>query len=118
VCATNLHLLDHVQTKQFRQDLYYRLAVFPLSIPPLRERTEDVAALSAHFLAHFSSDNSVPCKYLTPSALELLQRAKWEGNVRELQHALERAFILAGNEATLSVEHFRPFGENTHLREI
>ena len=118
VCATNVNLLDHVQAKQFRQDLYYRLAIFPLSIPPLRERTEDVAALSAHFLAHFSSDNSVPCKYLTPSALELLQRSKWEGNVRELQHALERAFILAGNEPTLSVEHFRSFGENTHLREI
>jgi transcriptional regulator with GAF, ATPase, and Fis domain len=118
VCATNLHLLDHVRAKQFRQDLYYRLAIFPLSIPPLRERAEDVAALSAHFLAHFSSDNSVPCKYLSPSALELLQSAKWEGNVRELQHALERAFILAGNESTLSVEHFRPLGENTHLRKV
>ena len=113
VCATNVHLLNHVQAKQFRQDLYYRLAIFPLSIPPLRERAEDVATLSGHFLKQLSSENSVPCKFLAPTALELLQRAKWEGNVRELQHALERAFILAGNESALSVEHFRPFGEST-----
>ncbi len=118
VCATNVNLLDHVHAKQFRQDLYYRLAIFPLSIPPLREREEDVAALSDHFLAQLSAENSVSCKYLTPSALDLLQRSRWEGNVRELQHALERAFILAGNDPTLSVEHFRPFSENTHLREI
>lgn len=118
VCATNMRLQEHIQEKQFRQDLYYRLSVFPLVVPPLRERAEDIDALSIHFLAKHSTENSMPRKCLSASALTLLQRSYWEGNVRELQHALERAFILAGNESTLSVDHFRPFGENTQLREI
>ena len=113
VCATNICLLEHVQAKQFRQDLYYRLAIFPLAVPPLRERAEDIGELSAHFLAELCAENAVPCKYLTASALALLQHAHWEGNVRELQHAIERAFILAGNETTIRVEHFHGFGENT-----
>jgi DNA-binding NtrC family response regulator len=118
VCATNTHLLNHIQTKQFRQDLYYRLAVFPILMPALRERLEDVGVLSAHFLAQLSGGNALPGKYLTPSALTLLQRLRWEGNVRELQHAIERAFILSGNESALCVEHFRSFGEGGQLREI
>jgi transcriptional regulator with GAF, ATPase, and Fis domain len=118
VCATNMRLLDQVQSKQFRQDLYYRLAIFPLAIPPLRERAEDINILSAHFLALLSAENSVPCKCLTTSALAYLQRSPWEGNVRELQHAIERAFILAGNESTLCMQDFQPFGENTQLRKI
>ncbi|MGB7283159.1 MAG: sigma-54 dependent transcriptional regulator [Candidatus Acidiferrum sp.] len=118
VCATNSRLLDHVQTKQFRQDLYYRLSIFPLVVPPLREHAEDISVLCAHFLEKLSTENKVPCKYLAEGALALLQRAAWEGNVRELQHAIERAFILAGNGNVLRIEHFQPFGEGTQLREI
>ncbi|MGB9465422.1 MAG: sigma-54 dependent transcriptional regulator [Candidatus Acidiferrum sp.] len=118
VCATNMRLLEHVQTKQFRQDLYYRLAIFPLVIPPLRTRTEDIRVLSAHFLAQLSAENKVQYKYLTTSALALLQQSRWEGNVRELQHAIERAFILAGNESALHVEHFQAFSESAQVREI
>ncbi len=118
VCATNISLQEHVQAKQFRQDLYYRLAIFPLAVPPLRERAEDIGELSTHFLAQLSAENAAPCKYLTASALALLQQSPWDGNVRELQHAIERAFILAGNETTIRVEHFHVFGENTQLREI
>jgi transcriptional regulator with GAF, ATPase, and Fis domain len=118
VCATNIRLLDHVQSKQFRQDLYYRLAIFPLVVPPLRERAEDISLLCEHFLAQLSAANSVPCKYLAPAASALLQRANWQGNVRELQHALERAFILAGNENLLRVEHFQQHSEAIQLREI
>jgi len=118
VCATNVRLLDHIQTKQFRQDLYFRLAVFPLVVPPLRERAEDICVLCEHFLAQLSADNSVPCKYLAPAASALLQCANWQGNVRELQHALERAFILAGNENLLRVEHFQQHSEAIQLREI
>jgi transcriptional regulator with GAF, ATPase, and Fis domain len=114
VCATNMRLLDHVQAKQFRQDLYYRLAIFPILLPPLRERTEDIQVLSAHFLAELSAENSVPCKDLAPSALALLQQSRWDGNVRELQHAIERAFILSGNENAVRVEHFKPFSDNCH----
>jgi DNA-binding NtrC family response regulator len=118
VCATNVSLLEHVQAKLFRQDLYYRLAIFPLAIPPLRDRVADIGVLSAYFLAQLSAENNVPCKYLTSAALSLLHRAYWEGNVRELQHAIERAFILSGNEAAVRPEHFRPFSGSGQLREV
>jgi DNA-binding NtrC family response regulator len=118
VCATNMRLLDQVQSKQFRQDLYYRLAIFPLVIPPLRERAEDISVLCNHFLTQLSKENDGPRKYLMAAALTLLQRSNWEGNVRELQHAIERAFILSGNENALRVEHFQPFSQGAQLREI
>jgi len=111
VCATNVRLTDQVQNKQFRQDLYYRLAVFPIGLPPLRERIEDVAVLSTHFLEKLSADNGVPFKRLTPASLALLEQSRWQGNVRELQHAIERAYILAGNGIDLRTEHFLPFDE-------
>jgi transcriptional regulator with GAF, ATPase, and Fis domain len=112
VCATNLRLADQVQNKQFRQDLYYRLAVFPIGLPPLRERAEDVGLLSAHFLEKLSAENGMAGKRLTAASLALLEQSRWQGNVRELQHAIERAYILAGNETDLRAEHFLPFGES------
>lgn len=118
VCATNLSLPEHVHAKLFRPDLYYRLAIFPLVIPPLRDRASDISILSAYFLAQLSAENATPCKYLTGSALSLLQHAHWEGNVRQLQHAIERAFILSGNENRLRVEHLQPFSESSELREV
>jgi transcriptional regulator with GAF, ATPase, and Fis domain len=118
VCATNVKLLELVQAKQFRLDLYYRLAIFPIAMPPLRERPEDVRAPAEYFLTKLSIEASVPAKFLTGAALGYLQKAAWAGNVRELQHAIERAFILAGNDARLGAEHFQPFGEGSLLREI
>jgi transcriptional regulator with GAF, ATPase, and Fis domain len=118
VCATNVRLLDLVQAKQFRLDLYYRLAIFPIAMPPLRERPEDVRALAEYFLTKLSIEAGVPPKFLTGAALGYLQKAAWAGNVRELQHAIERAFILAGNDMRLGVEPFQPFGESSVLREI
>jgi DNA-binding NtrC family response regulator len=118
VCATNVQLLDLVKAKQFRLDLYYRLAIFPIAMPPLRERPEDVPGLAEHFLERLSSEAGVAEKHLSAVALARLQKAAWAGNVRELQHAIERAFILAGNETMLGVEHFQPFGEGSVLREI
>jgi transcriptional regulator with GAF, ATPase, and Fis domain len=118
VCATNVYLPDLAQAKQFRRDLYYRLAVFPITMPPLRERPEDIAALVDDFLGRLSADIALPRKYLSASALSLLQERPWAGNVRELQHVIERAFILAGNETELCPEHFHAFGESGQLREI
>jgi|tagenome__1003787_1003787.scaffolds.fasta_scaffold20984480_3 transcriptional regulator with GAF, ATPase, and Fis domain len=118
VCATNVRLLDLVRAKQFRLDLYYRLAIFPIAMPPLRDRPEDIRALSEHFLNKFSADGEVPQKHLTAAALQYLQKAAWTGNVRELQHAIERAFILAGNDLRLTTDHFQPIGEGSVLREI
>jgi DNA-binding NtrC family response regulator len=106
ICATNAPLGALVAAKQFRMDLYYRLAVFPIDLPPLRERGEDVVRLSRHFLRGFCEEMQSAEKYLAEEALALLQRRKWPGNVRELQHALERAFILSGEELELREEHF------------
>jgi transcriptional regulator with GAF, ATPase, and Fis domain len=106
VCATNQRLLDLVQAKQFRLDLYYRLAVFPVDLPPLRERRTDIAALAEHFLEELSKEVGLPRRAISDEALRLVERSDWQGNVRELQHAMERAFILAGDETHLREEHF------------
>jgi len=118
VCATNGNLLDLVHSKQFRQDLYYRLNIFPVVLPPLRDRTEDIVALAEYFLEKLSAEINLPKKYLSSSAVEFLERAQWAGNVRELQHTMERAFILAGNDPEIAAEHFQAFGDAGQLREI
>ena len=111
VCATNVKLQELTRARQFRPDLYYRLAIFPVMIPPLRERAGDVRALAEFFLGKFSAESGVPAKHLSAGALRYLEKASWPGNVRELQHAIERAFILAGNDLELGVEHFQTFAE-------
>ena len=118
VCATNVRLPELVKARQFREDLYYRLAIFPIAVPPLRERAEDINALSRYFLERLSAEVNVPDKRLSSRALGYLEKQGWPGNVRELQHAVERAFILSGNQSELSVEHFRPLGRNGDLREL
>ncbi len=109
VCATNARLMDLVQAKQFRLDLYYRLSIFPIALPPLRERSEDIGELAEHFLEKLSAEAGLARKYLSGAAQSHLEQGDWGGNVRELQHALERAFILAGSEERLGVEHFQPW---------
>ncbi len=106
LCATNVNLLNHVKQKLFRQDLYYRIAVFPMELPPLRERTEDIGPLADRFLADLCREAGVPPKRLSASSIAFLRQSPWPGNVRELQHSVERAFILAGQEMQLHVEHF------------
>lgn len=118
VCATNVRLLELVKARQFREDLYYRLAIFPIVVPPLRERAGDIKALAAHFLGKLSSEVNLDSKYLSARALSHLQKRAWPGNVRELQHAIERAFILSGNEREIAVEHFRQLVSDGGLREI
>ncbi|MGA2420254.1 MAG: sigma-54 dependent transcriptional regulator [Candidatus Acidiferrum sp.] len=107
LCATNVSLLDMVRERRFRQDLYYRLAVFPILMPPLRARAEDIPVLARHFLACLSAEVALPERFVSPPVIEWLQRQHWPGNVRELEHALERAFILAGNSEELCAEYFR-----------
>jgi len=113
VCASNANLMQLVREKQFRQDLYYRLAVFPIEIPPLRQRGEDILLLAEHFLAEFCKEAGVPSKHLSTSAIQLLRQHAWPGNVRELQHAIERAFILTEDDPQLRAEHFYLPGENS-----
>jgi DNA-binding NtrC family response regulator len=115
VAATNVRLSELVHAKQFREDLFYRLAVFPIAVPPLRDRLEDIEGLAGHFLKNLCSEIDVPAKSLTATALEYLQRSAWAGNIRELQHVIERAFILSGNVSHISPEYF---SDRPGIREI
>ncbi len=104
IAATNANLLQRVREKQFREDLYYRLAVFPLDLPSLESRADDILPLAEHFLDSFCRENSAPAKSIHPEAASLLKRHNWPGNVRELQHSIERAFVLADGNAQIALE--------------
>ncbi|MFN8945252.1 MAG: sigma-54-dependent transcriptional regulator [Pseudobdellovibrionaceae bacterium] len=91
ICATHKRLDQMVAKNEFRQDLFFRLAVIPLEIPPLRERKEDISLLAQHFLAKYATLCKSPVKQLTPSAVHLLTSYQWPGNVRELENVLERS---------------------------
>lgn len=94
VAATNRDPLQAIEDGVFREDLYFRLAQFPLLVPPLRERGGDIEGLARHFLAHRNAQEHT-AKSISPEAIALINQYNWPGNVRELKHALERAFILA-----------------------
>jgi formate hydrogenlyase transcriptional activator len=95
VAATNRDLKQAVDAGQFRQDLYYRLSVFPIELPPLRERCEDILPLAAHFVTQTARRMNRPTQRFTQAAMDQLTSYAWPGNVRELQNAIERAVILA-----------------------
>jgi two-component system, NtrC family, response regulator AtoC len=94
LAATNESLLEKTKTSQFREDLYYRLAVIPIEMPPLRDRTEDIPLLVNHFLQKNSAQSAAEPRKIDPEATEVLQRYRWPGNVRELENAIERACAL------------------------
>ena len=98
VAATNRGLKAAVAARRFREDLYFRLSVFPITIPPLRERREDIPLLARHFIDRVCRDMSRPVLGLSPAAIEAMEGYHWPGNVRELQNCLERAVILADGD--------------------
>jgi transcriptional regulator with GAF, ATPase, and Fis domain len=97
IAATNRDLETEVKAGRFRQDLYYRLSVFPIELPPLRDRTEDIPALAQHFLEQSARKLGVAVPRLTPGQMKELQSYDWPGNVRELQNVFERAAIRSRN---------------------
>jgi len=105
IAATHQPLEKRAAEGTFRLDLYHRLAVFPIDVPPLRERMEDIAALTEYFLEQMAQKH--PRKRLQSDALAKLHEHVWPGNVRELMHVLERAAILSGNRADLTAEDIR-----------
>ncbi len=99
VTATNRDLGKHAKDGKFREDLYYRLKVFPIDLPPLRERPEDIMPLAEHFLRKSRKKNGCEAAKLSTQAAEALKAYPWPGNVRELEHAIERAAIMASGPA-------------------
>jgi DNA-binding NtrC family response regulator len=98
LAASNVDILRLVREGRFREDLYHRLNVIALEMPPLRERREDVPLLVDHFLRHFSKENDKPLRRFTPAALKALMDYAWPGNVRELENVVERAVVLSTQE--------------------
>jgi len=101
VAASNANLLERVRQGKFREDLYYRLNVVPLAIPPLRQRHSDIPLLVDHLVAKICRNEGVPLKHVTPEAKERLQGLPWPGNVRQLENTLEMAVALSGDRETL-----------------
>ena len=107
IAATNASLEDLVDRGEFREDLYYRLNVVPIQLPPLRERPEDIPILAEHFLKRFAEKNRLPeVPVLTPELQQVLVRHDWPGNVRELENAMERLVVLS-TDGLLSPEYFQ-----------
>ena len=109
ISATNRDLADLTREGQFREDLYYRLNVVPLNVPPLRRRPDDVPVLARHFVEKICRSESMPVKILTPQAIDRLTTYSWPGNVRQLENAMEMAVALSGDRGVLSAADF-PLG--------
>jgi len=107
ILATNEDLAQSVAEGRFRQDLYYRVNVINIELPPLRERLSDIPLLAEHFLARVCEESGKPPKRFDEQAMAALQRFSWPGNVRELQNVIERA-VLLGRDATIGVEDLPP----------
>lgn len=105
IAASNENIEKAAEEKRFREDLFYRINVFPLIIPPLRERKEDIPLLADYFVGKYCRELNTPLKEISREALDLLMRYPWKGNVRELENCIERAIILCDGEKILP-EHF------------
>jgi two-component system nitrogen regulation response regulator NtrX len=102
--ATSRNLGDEIAASRFREDLYYRLNVVPVRLPPLRERREDIPELANHFLARFAAERRIPSPTLSDDALAALQAHDWPGNVRQLRNVMERTIILAPGDRVSCIE--------------
>jgi two-component system nitrogen regulation response regulator NtrX len=98
IAATNKNLEEEIEKGRFREDLYFRLAVIPIYVPPLRERPEDIPLLVRHYMDYFSRENNTRPKRVTQAAMDALQRYRWKGNIRELRNTVERMNIMTGSD--------------------
>ena len=118
ITATNRDLEQEVQAGNFREDLYYRLRVVHIHLPPLRERPEDIPLLADHFMKKYAEENGRPLRQISPEVVALLQSHCWRGNVRELENTIEAAVALAPLDATVLLPehlppHFKPSATKT-----
>ena len=117
ICATNRKLEEMIENEEFREDLYYRINVFPIYIPSLRERRDDIPQLVDHFIGKFNKENQTKIKRITTSALDMLMVYKWPGNIRELENCIERACILSTDNVIHSY-NLPPSLQTAHIRRI
>lgn len=123
IAATNSNLWYLVETKRFREDLYYRLNVLSVTLPPLRERVSDIPLLAAHFLTRYAKQNRRGLLHLSGDAMQKLIHYPWSGNVRELEGVIQRAAVLCASSVLEpeDIDHFSPCGgallEDSSLRE-
>lgn len=108
VAATNKNLLEMVRTGEFREDLYYRLNVINVVVPPLRDRKEDLKILSDHFLSRYAANNKSDIKNLSSDTMEKLMNHEWPGNVRELENEIERLCVLAADNKDITIDYLSP----------
>ena len=123
ITATNKELIDEVQQKRFRKDLYYRINVYPIYLPPLRERKEDIPLLVSYFIDKMAKKNQRTIHSITPGALQVLTDYQWPGNVRELENVLERAVLICSGKELDESQFFLtpleevPLAEETNVTE-
>src|SRR5262245_32609464 len=98
IAATNKNLEEEIEKGHFREDLYFRLAVIPIHVPPLRDRPDDIPALVRHYMDFFSRESNVRPKRITPAAMDVLSRSRWKGNIRELRNTVERLNIMTSGD--------------------
>jgi transcriptional regulator with GAF, ATPase, and Fis domain len=110
IAATNVDLKGRIQSGRFREDLYYRLNVVAISLPPLRERREDIPLLAYHFLQKYSARSGSAVRKISPEAMRVLSAQRWEGNVRELENAIEHSVVFC-RDGTISLADL-PFTKN------
>ena len=115
ISATNRDLIADVKAGRFREDLFYRLHVFPITVPPLRERPADIPALVRHFLARFAAEEGKRIRVVTPEALRVLAAHHWPGNIRQLENAVFRAVVLAETDA-LGLDEFPQIAAQIGMR--
>ena len=114
IAATNKNLEAEAAHKSFREDLYYRLSVFPITIPPLKERKEDIPNLVEYFVSKYSAEMKIPQKNVIPDTMEILKNYTWKGNIRELENVIERALILCEGDI-ITQEHLRLAPSIAHM---
>lgn len=118
IAATSKNLKDEVSKGAFREDLFFRLNVLPIMLPPLRERPEDIPLLSQHFIDRFNISLNKEIKGITPAAISLLLKHKWPGNVRELENVIERGVVLAEDSILLPENFPSELGEESKMGKM
>jgi transcriptional regulator with PAS, ATPase and Fis domain len=118
IATTNRNLERCVDEGDFRQDLFYRLNVVPIEIPPLRNRVEDIPDLCRHFIHQASKREKTPFRHIESEAVSLLQHYEWPGNVRELQNIIERAVVLESEPGVIRAQTIEPWLKNNHTAPV